>query len=193
LGHHAFLSEWETAYPAAHFIAPEGLAEKRALASKSDKSITNIIFGTIFTAKNKQAIKISEEFDREFEVEFLDGHMSKELAFYHKPDKTLIVADLLFNLPATEAFSRSGIDPTTGLATKLFAGMMNTKGSAIWQKRALWYGFASDRSGFNKSISRINGWNLENIVPAHGEIVLGGGQGIFQKVFAWHLAGIHKS
>lgn len=33
---------------------------------------------------------------------FFDGFANRDTAFFHPASKTLIVADLLFNLPATE-------------------------------------------------------------------------------------------
>ncbi|KAF7955848.1 hypothetical protein EAE96_004770 [Botrytis aclada] len=190
LEHHIFLSDWHKAYPNAHFIAPEGLAEKRADQAKSDKKVTNIHFQTIFTKKNKTEIRISPEFDTDFEYEFVDAHPNKELVFYYKPDRTLIEADMMFNMPATEQYSRTGEDASSGFATKLFGHLQTTHGSAIWQKRMLWYLFSkSDREGFNQSVKRINTWGFENIIPCHGDTIVGNGKGIFEKVFAWHLQG----
>lgn len=192
LEHHMNLSAWFTAYPSAHVIAPEGLAEKRAEANRTDKSVTIIPFKTIFTAKEKLSIKVSEEFDKEFDYEFVDSHPNKEIVFHHKPSKTLIEADYLFNLPATEQYSKTGIDPTSGWVTKLFAGLENTKGEATWQKRMLWYVFSkSDRKGFGESAKRINAWGFENLVPCHGDVFLGDGKSVFEKVFRWHLEGKH--
>ncbi|TVY87196.1 hypothetical protein LAWI1_G008556, partial [Lachnellula willkommii] len=110
LEHHIFLSAWASAFPSAHIIAPDGLAEKRAKLSQTDKDVTNVPITTVFTAANKRSIRISEEFDAEFEYEFVDAHPNKELVFVHKPSRTLIEADLLFNLPATEQYSRTGED-----------------------------------------------------------------------------------
>lgn len=188
--HHIFLSQWAAAFPSAHIIAPDGLAEKRATMNNTDKSVTVLPFSTIFKKEGKESIKVSSEFDAEFEYEYVDSHPNKELVFFHKPSKTLIEADLLFNLPATEQYSKTGIDATTGWATKIFAGLQNTKGTAIWQKRMLWYVFSSgDRPAFNKSIQRINSWGFENIIPCHGDSILGDGKGLFEKVFSWHLQG----
>ncbi|KAG9234106.1 hypothetical protein BJ875DRAFT_462543 [Amylocarpus encephaloides] len=194
LEHHIFLSSWAAAFPAAHLMAPEGLAEKRAQMNKTDKEVTILDFSTIFTAKGKAEaegrVKVTEEFDREFDVEYVDAHPNKEIVFHHKASKTLIQADLLFNLPATEQYSKTGIDPTTGWATKLFAGLQNTKGEAIWQKRMLWYAFSKgDRAGFSKSMRRINGWGFENLVPCHGDCFVGDGGKVFERVMGWHLEG----
>ncbi|KAM3066576.1 hypothetical protein ACMFMG_002290 [Clarireedia jacksonii] len=190
LEHHIFLSDWHQAYPQAHFIAPEGLAEKRAKQSKTDKKVTNITFQTIFTAKDKAQIKVSPEFDADFEYEFVDAHPNKEIVFFFKPDKTLIEADLMFNLPATEQYSRTGEDASSGWATKLFDRVQNTKGTAIWQKRMIWYLFSrSDRPSFDQSVRRIGSWGFEHLVPCHGDTIVGNGKGIFEKVFEWHLKG----
>ncbi|KAH8660736.1 hypothetical protein BGZ60DRAFT_413956 [Tricladium varicosporioides] len=191
--HHIFLSAWHAAFPSAHIIAPEGLAEKRAKMNASDKEVTIVPFGTVLTAKNKLDVKVSEEFDAEFDYEFVDAHPNKELVFHHRPSKTLIEADLLFNLPATEQYSRTGIDPTTGWATKLFAGLQNTKGAATWQKRMLWYVISSsDRAGFNASAQRIDKWGFENLVPCHGDSFVGDGKTVWEKVMGWHLEGGKK-
>jgi hypothetical protein len=193
LEHHIFLSSWSAAFPSAHVIAPEGLAEKRAKLSATDKSVTNVPISTTFTKQGKENVRVTEEFDEEFEYEYVDAHPNKELVFFHKPTKTLIEADLMFNLPATEQYSRSGIDATTGWATRIFGGLQNTRGEATWQKRLIWYALSSsDRNGFNKSIGRINRWGFENVAPCHGETILGDGKGVFEKVFAWHLQGLQK-
>lgn len=189
LEHHIFLSTWYTAFPSAHVIGPEGLAEKRAGMIGKDKSMTKVPFSTIFKGK-AQDIKISEEFDNEFEYEYFPMHPNKELVFYHKPSKVLIEADLMFNLPATEQYSKTNIDPTTGWATKLFSSLQNTKGTAIWQKRMLWYVLSKgDRPSFNQGIQRIGTWDFDTVIPCHGDVMIGDGKGIFQKVFEWHLQG----
>jgi hypothetical protein len=115
--------------------------------------------------------------------------LNKELVFNHKPSKTLIEADLLFNLPAIEQYSKAGpVNPETGILTRIWTGLNNTKGDATWQKRLIWYGPSSgNRSSFNKSIARINGWDFDRIVPCHGDVIETGGKGIFQKVMEWHL------
>lgn len=119
--------------------------------------------------------------------------MNQELVFHHKKSKTLIEADLLFNLPATEQFSKTGVSATSGILTKIFGGLQNTKGSAIWQKRMLWYGVSQDKPTFNESIARIAKWDFDRIIPCHGDVIESGGKGIFEKVMQWHLEGAKKS
>ena len=192
LEHHIFLSSWAAAFPKAHIIAPEGLAEKRAQQNAKDKSVTILNFSTIFKKADKDKTSISEEFDRDFEYEYVDSHQNKELVFFHKPSKTLIEADLLFNLPAIEQYSKTGESATDGFLTRLFGGLQHTRGTAVWQKRLVWYAFSSgDRAAFGRSMKRINGWGFENLIPCHGDVILGDGKAIFEKIFEWQLQGKH--
>jgi len=184
--HHIFLGEWHKAFPNAHIIGPEGLAEKRT----KDAEMLDVPFSTVFTKENKQTVKISEEFDRDFEYEYVDSHPNKEVVFLYKPDKTLIEADYLFNLPAIEQYSKTGEPSNKGWWTQLFASLQTTQGSAIGQKRFLWYAMSrGDRAGFHKSASRIDSWDFNRIIPCHGDTIETDAKGIFRKVFEWHLEG----
>jgi len=119
--------------------------------------------------------------------------MNKEIVFNHKPTRTLITADMFFNLPATEQFSKSGVDATSGILTKIFASLNNTKGAATWQKRFIWYGPSmGDRKSFNESVARINKWDFDRIVPCHGDVIESSGKGIFEKIFSCHLEAAKK-
>ena len=142
-------------------------------------------FSFVFSQKNP-ITSIDPEFDSEFEYEFVYAHANKELVFNHKPTKTLIEADLLFNYPSTEQFSKTGVSATSGVLTKLFGSLTNTYGNG--QKRFIWYAVSSgDRAGFSAAVSNINKWDFDRIIPCHGDVVETGGKGIFQKVMEWHL------
>ncbi|KAK3310771.1 uncharacterized protein B0T15DRAFT_507406 [Chaetomium strumarium] len=168
--HHIFLSEWAAVYPNAKLVGPEGLPEKRRKAAGSDPKVG----------------------DEPFAVAYVHAHPNKELVFLYKPDKVLIQADLMFNLPAVEQYSRvpDAEKPRLGMLGKMFGGMQSTEGEALGMKRFLWYAISrKDRTGFNESVRRIAGWDFETIVPCHGETIVGNGKELFEKVFAWHLEG----
>ncbi|KAI4148255.1 MAG: hypothetical protein L6R39_002841 [Caloplaca ligustica] len=187
--HHIFVTEWARAFPSAKILGVDGLPEKR----ESNPETAGTKFTHVWTMKNKDSLKVDPEFDREFEYEYVGSHANKELVFCHKPDKTLIEADMMFNLPAHEQYSRTGEKATDGILTRFFTTFQNTVGSATWQKRFLWYvASAPDRKGFNESIRRINSWDFEKIIPCHGDVIEHDGKAIFQKVFAWHLEGMKK-
>ena len=182
--HHIFVSEWAKAFPNAKVLGVEGLPEKR----ESSKETAGTKFDHLWTQKNKLDFKVDADFDRDFEYEYVHSHGNKELVFFYRPDRTLIEADLIFNLPATEQYSRTKEGAEAGILTKLFVGLMSAQGSAKWQKRFIWYAIsAKDRTGFNQSIKRINTWDFQRIIPCHGDVIENNAKGIFQTVFEWHL------
>lgn len=181
--HHMFLGPWASAFPSAKILGPEGLPEKRA----KQKDVENIPFTHIFKSSIPHGLaSIDPAFDAEFSWEFIPAHPNKEIVFHHRPTSTLIEADLLFNYPATEQFSRTGVSATSGVLTRIFGALTSVEGKA--QKRMAWYAFsAGDRMGFAKSVERIEEWGFERIVPCHGDVVEGRGKEVFRHVFGWHL------
>lgn len=187
--HHIFLGPWHKEYPNAKVIGPEGLPEKRKKQGNED-----VPFSVIFEGSKKNETKVDPEFDAEFEYEYVHAHPNKEIVFNHKPTNTLIEADLLFNLPAIEQHEKSGINPSSGIFTRIFNSLMNTRGDALSQRRVIWYlTSAKDRSSFNESMTRINSWDFERLIPCHGEVMEKDGKTIFQKVMKWHLEAARKS
>ncbi|ETS84976.1 hypothetical protein PFICI_03001 [Pestalotiopsis fici W106-1] len=190
--HHIFLSDWAKEFPGAKLIGPKGLPEKREKAN--DEKIGKEKFSFIYTPENHQDNNIDADFAANFDVEYLDSHPNKEIVLFFKPEKILIQADLLFNLPAIEQYSRvpEAERNSHGLVNKFFNSIQSTEGEAKGLKRFLWYAMSSaDRPAFNKSISRINSWDFVTIIPCHGETMVGNGKPLFEKVFQWHLQG-HK-
>jgi len=179
--HHIFLGPWHAAFPSALVLAPEGLAEKRAKQKNE-----NVPIGVTFQASKPTTV--TPEFDAEFEYEFVAAHANKELVFNHKPSRTLIEADLIFNLPATEQYSKTDVNASAGILTKLFKAVNNTQGAAMGQRRFIWYAISSgDRKGFASSIAKIDAWDFDRIVPCHGDVIETGGKDIFKKIMQWHL------
>ncbi|KAK5133293.1 hypothetical protein LTR08_008027 [Meristemomyces frigidus] len=188
--HHIFLESWHKAFPRALVIGPEPLPELR---QKQGYYAIPQECWKLYPQLNKTAFSVSDEFDREFDMEYVHSHANKELVFNHRPSRTLIQADLLFNLPATEQFSRTGLNATSGVLTKLFCGLNNTKGNAIWQRRFIWYAISSgDRPGYSDSVRKIAKWDFDRIIPCHGDVIEKGGKGVFETVMQWHLNGGKK-
>lgn len=186
--HHIFLSDWAKAYPSAKLIGPDGLPEKRQAAT--DEKIGKEPFAVVFKADNKRTISISEEFDRDFEYEYVDAHANKELVFYYKPEKALIQADLFFNLPATEQYSRvpEADKPKIGLIAKVFMSAQTVEGNG--QRRLLWHAISrGNRTGFNESVQRIDSWDFDIVIPCHGDTIVKDGKKVFEQVMEWHLKG----
>ncbi|KAH8662081.1 beta-lactamase-like protein [Xylariales sp. PMI_506] len=190
--HHIFISEWAAEWPEAKIIGPEGLEEKRAKAQ--DPKIGKEKFSFVYTAANHQANDIDEAFAKDFEVEYIADHPNKEIVLFYKPEKILIQADLLFNLPCIEQYSRvpEAAKNTHSILNKIFASLNSTSGDAKGLKRFLWYGVSSkNRTAFNASMQRIASWDFTTLIPCHGETLVDNGKEVFTKIFEWHLKG-HK-
>jgi len=181
--HHIFVGQWHNEFPEAKVICVEGLPEKRAKQNNEP-----VKFDVVFTKQDHGMTKVDEAFDAEFEYEYIPSHPNKELVFLAKKEKTLIEADLMFNLPANEQYSRAG--GVGGVLTNISNFIQGTSGTrAIWQQRFIWYLLSrSDRPAFNASVSRIASWDFDKIIPCHGDVIETGGNDVFKRMFGWHLS-----
>lgn len=183
LQHHLNLTAWKKAYPQAQILAPEGLWEKR----QSNTEFKDTQFEHVFKQGGSPQ-SISEEFDAEFETEYVPGHGSRELVFLHRPSRTVIEADLLFNLPANEQYSKTSDGPTANILTRLVLPLLTTKAPAMGQRRFAWWILsARDRPSFTESVKRIDKWDFDRLIPCHGDVIETGAKGVFQDVMAWFL------
>lgn len=182
--HHIQLGAWHAAFPTAVVLGPDGLPEKRA-QSGEDK----VPFTHVYTPSNRHDLSVDAEFDAAFDVAYVAEHGNRELVFHHKPDRTLIQADLIFNNPPIEQYSKSPEDPHAGIATKLFHALTGTSGAALQrQRRFIWYAMSSgNRDGFNQAVKKIEAWDFDRIIPCHGDVIETGGKGVFRSVMQWHL------
>lgn len=187
LQHHLHITSWKDAYPDAQVIGPEGLWEKRQKVNAFKDTPFEFVY-----KKDGSPRTISQEFDAEFESEYVHGHGSRELVFLHKPSRTVIEADLLFNLPATEQYSKTDEGSTANFATRMVMPLLAVKTPSIGHRRFAWYILANDRAAFTASVRRIIRWDFDRIIPCHGDVVESGGKGVFQDVFAWFLKEDHK-
>ncbi|RKF54464.1 hypothetical protein GcM3_209016 [Golovinomyces cichoracearum] len=191
LEHHIFIQSWKQSFPEASLIGPKSLYDKRVSMHKKDKNILPLQWYALYTAANKQNMHIEENFDKVFDCEFIDGHINQEMVYLHKPSKTLIQADLIWNLPAKEQYSlvEHKSSNSQRYLSSIVSKMLNINGSAIGQRVISWYLFAKNRESFNLSIKRIQTWDFENIIPCHGDLISGNGKEIFNKLMKWHLQG----
>lgn len=181
--HHIFLSPWAKEYADANIIGMEGLPEKR----EKDPDTRGVEFHHVFTQTNKHNFTVTPEFDDDFAYEYVHAHKNKELVFFHKPTKTMIQADLIFALPATEQYSRTGEDASSGILTKIFSSIMNVRGDMKWQKRLLWYAAGSaGRKPFAESVRKMQSWGeFDRMIPCHGDVIENGGSRILGQATAW--------
>lgn len=194
--HHIFLSEWLQAYPEARIVAPAGLREKRVATQGADPKVNihDTFFAELPDGKTPVGpVSIAPDFDADCSLVYVDTHPNKELVVLYKPDRILIEADLLMNLPPTEQYSRVDAElrhrvEHPDLLNRIILTLMSTAGPAMGGRRLLWYGMSrGNRPRFNEAVGLIDTWDFDTIVPCHGETIVGDGKDVFRKMFAWHL------
>jgi len=167
LDHHLFLSEWKAAYPDAKMIGIEGLPEKKQAESwKFDEIYTqgaDNIFG----------------FEEDITACYFSGFSKKDVAWLHVSSQTLIVADLIFNLPAIEQYSKSKA------RSKIpFIGKFSPKDD--FHKNFVW-GEGKDKDAMRRDAKTVSGWEFERIIPCHGDVIETDGNAIWKTVYSKYL------
>ncbi|KAM6506738.1 hypothetical protein FALCPG4_003990 [Fusarium falciforme] len=185
LEHYLHIAAWKAEFPNASLIVPQGLPEK----CEKKPALRDTQFDVVITGSTSEPT-VSQEFDDEFFVEYVEAIASHDIVLLHKPTCTLIEADLLFNVPAKEQFFKSEDSPTSGFFNGLVGRVFSAEAPATWQKRLGWYVLgASDRSKFRQSLGRIHAWDFDRIVPCHGDVIENGAKEVFETVFEWYLFG----
>lgn len=106
------------------------------------------------------------EWNGEVDVLLVGGAPSfGEVVMLHRPSRTLIVADLLFNFPGKH-----------GIVMELFlkvgaVGGKHDPGVTRPFKRAI-----EDEAAFTESIHRILEWDFDRVIVGHGEMIRSGGK-----------------
>ena len=155
--HHFFVGPYRDAYPEAKLWAAPGLPEKR------------------------KDLRFDAELGDEAPPEWssvLDQHLFRgapfmnEVAFFHRPSRTLILTDLAFNM----------VDPPAGLA-RLFCWIVGAKRS-FGPHRIVRLGLR-DRAAARASVERIAAWDFDRIIVAHGAVLESGDRTAFTTAFAF--------
>jgi hypothetical protein len=198
--HYLHVGKWKQKYPNAVIIAPDGI--------KLPDECTPT---HVFTAENKENLttKLSSLFNGVLDFEYWDGHANKEIAVLHKPSRTLIAADLVFNLPAYEQYAGSDEDADSGIWTKIAVNFLSATKSGIGHNLFNWLvtyspclfplepGVLSnllnrviaskDKKSFADSASRVSKWDIDRIIPCHGDVIETNGLEVFERLFKWHI------
>jgi hypothetical protein len=103
------------------------------------------------------------------------GLFLDEIGFYHRPSRSLIVADLLFNLSSKDAW----ITRTMGsLVIGPFPGCRFAR---------LYRPAVTDRRRMRTAVERILDWDFDQIIVGHGAVVENNGKEVFRAAFRWLL------
>lgn len=169
--HHMALKSWKEQFPNVKIFGPEPLiAKKKSEGVAIDYAFSESDGKTLLTEetiKTKSTLDIPNEIMAEFDFAYFPHHVNKELVLLHKPTKTLLTADLFFNLPSFEQYENSQINPVGGLS-------FLTKYLSIdsWLQRKI-FGSALPKKDYEGVLNAIYQWNFERIIPCHGDILEG--------------------
>jgi hypothetical protein len=154
--HHLYVNSYVDSYPAAKIYAAPGLGEKRK----------DIQFnGTLLDDPNEAW---SEEIDQ---MVFRGCSFMKEVFFFHKETKTLIITDFMQSIHSYHT---------------LFERMMGRVGGIYDNPstpRDLRLMMRLDRLTVRQSVKRVKQWNFDKIIIAHGMLITQDAQFVFNKAF----------
>ena len=143
--HDTYTKEGMTAFGGTPLLAPEGFAESSGIPAQP-------------------LTPAPEAWKGELEVLALAGMPKiREHVFYHTASRTLIVADLIFNMRPKGPWARfvwhwlAGLQDRPGM-TRIFRLMVK------------------DRAAFKESVQKMLQWEFDRIIPGHGEVIETGGK-----------------
>ncbi len=97
--------------------------------------------------------------------------LTNEVVMLHRPSGTLIVADLVFNVPPTAPW-------TTRTAMRALLGYPGCCTTIVER-------VGMDRTKARRELNSILDWPFDRIIMAHGDIVETGGKDALRDAFAW--------
>jgi glyoxylase-like metal-dependent hydrolase (beta-lactamase superfamily II) len=151
LFHHQFLSEWRAAFPEAKAFCVPDLAAKRS-DFKFDRVLEDASPPEWKGQVDQLLIKGIPEYG--------------EMVFFHRPSRTLIVSDLVFNYSPVQAASDPGGADGLGPHSRIISTI-------------------DDPSALRDSIESVLRWPFERVIVAHGQIVESDGNARFREGFAF--------
>lgn len=155
--HHLRIGDWAAAFPSATLHAPRGLAKKRP-----DLRIDRVHLGAPAPALEG----IVEEHR-------IDGLRLEETAIFHRPSRTLIVADLVHNIGR----------PTHGW-TKAYTKTMGFYDRVALSRAIRWSAF-TDKAAARRSIDALLALPFERLVVGHGAPLTAGAKDALASAYTW--------
>jgi hypothetical protein len=155
--HHLFLKQYVDAFPAAKVCGAPGLAEKR-----KDLRFDGVLGGAP-----------PPGWPEEIATELVAGAPSmNEVAFFHRPSRTLVLTDLVFNV-------ESGLENRAAFFHWV-VGATDRFGPHRLIRLVI-----RDRRAARRSMDLVLAWDFDRVVMSHGEVVPTGGHAMIEKAFAF--------
>ncbi|KAL5498480.1 hypothetical protein ACEPAH_1833 [Sanghuangporus vaninii] len=167
--HNLFLPEFKKTYPDAKLLGvPDHLSKPDLKELKFDG-----VYG-----RDPEGTKYG--FEDEIKSCYFSGFQNQDVAFNHIASRTLIEADLLFNLPASEQYSKS----SSSGKVPLVGGMLNPYS---WMHKKFVWGAGKDKEAMKRDARTVSGWDFDRVIPCHGDVIETNGKKAWEEAYKWYL------
>jgi len=167
--HHLYLAPFKKAYPDAKVIGVEALIAKK----KAEGLVLDGAYGA-------DPPDTKYGFEDEIKACYFSGFANKDVAWFHIASKTLVVADLLFNLPGTEQYSKSKSSPKVPIF-----GKFDPWGG--FHKRFVW-SQGKDQDAMRRDAKIVASWDFNRIIMCHGDVIETDGSKAWAAAYSKYLA-----
>ncbi|KAK0472785.1 hypothetical protein IW261DRAFT_1660972 [Armillaria novae-zelandiae] len=150
--HHFFLAEYKKAYADAKLVVVERLFKK-----KKDEGLD------VAGAYGVDPPETEYGFESEIKAHYFPGFENQDVAFCHVASKSLVVADLIFNLPGTEQYSKSKSSSKVPIVGKISPPGLVLK-SLLWS-------LGKDKEAMRRDIKVVSEWDFSRIIMCHGDVI----------------------
>lgn len=156
LFHHLGVRSWQDAYPGALTCCCPGLERKRG-DLRWDRVLGD-------TPEPEWAGQLDQVF-------FAARSLENEVVFHHPASRTLICADIVFNLSRHPS-----------RLTRVVARLLGQREpGATWLERVM----MRDRQAAREQIGRMLAWDFDRIVLSHGPMITRDGRETLRRAYAW--------
>jgi hypothetical protein len=140
--HHRFAGQWLRRFAGAKLYGAPGLRKKRK----------DLRFAGVLGAEG------IAPWGAVLDQRLIEGAPGlNETVFFHRPSRTLLVSDLLFN-----------IEEPANFMTRVVLNMMGTRGRLAMSRA--WRRYTKDRQKLRASVEKVLAWDFARILPGHGAV-----------------------
>lgn len=161
--HYAWVGDWRRRFPEAEIWLAPRVREQAG--------------GTVdFPANDLSTVGVYPWSEEVFTLP-VAGAFLTEVVFFHRPSRTLVLADLIEN------FEPRKLSPLLRVLTRI-AGAQDPHGAMPIDLRAT---FRKHRPAFREAVERMIAWKPERVILAHGRWYAGNGVAELKRAFSWLL------
>ena len=164
--HHLFVGDYIKTWPSAKLYGPPGLVgdikDFRARSGARPDLKLDAVLGD--DPQSEWAGEIDQHL-------FKGARWLNEVVFFHRPSRTAIFTDLVFNVPADSKDAR------------LFYAIVGARGHFgphLIVRLAI-----RDRKAARESVAKILEWDFDRVIVTHGDVLETGGKAKFAEAFSY--------